>query len=237
MEIPGDFFCPISHEVMADPVITADGHSYERSCIAMWFALGNSTSPVTNAALESRSLMPNHALRKAIESFLVDNADVARKLASRHTLQQRLNALGPERAGPKQSKVDLNYIDMMTFSVMRDPVTAEDGLNYDRPAITRWIEDHKRMGKPLVSPTVLLPRKRGEPPVRAPMGDTLVDNPELKDKIAKVWMLAYPHSPTHNPEDMVAEAPKNTECENPPPPVQAVSANCRAWLSSRSCVL
>lgn len=182
MEIPNEFLCPLSMDIMSDPVMTADGHSYERSWIAHWFVLGHSTSPVTNDVLESPSLVPNHTLRRAIESFLVENAEVARKLASRNALQQRLNALGVEHSG-----VPLSYVDTMTFSVMRDPVTAEDGCNYDRATITRWIEDHERMGTPLVSPSVLQPAERGGQPVRAPMGSKLVDNPELKNTIAKVW--------------------------------------------------
>ena len=33
MTDPKDFCCPISHELMKDPVVAGDGHTYERSCI------------------------------------------------------------------------------------------------------------------------------------------------------------------------------------------------------------
>ena len=35
---PADFFCPISLELMRDPVMAYDGHSYERAAIERWFA-------------------------------------------------------------------------------------------------------------------------------------------------------------------------------------------------------
>ena len=41
---PDALCCPISMEIMRDPVIAADGHTYERVEIESWFA-NNRTSP------------------------------------------------------------------------------------------------------------------------------------------------------------------------------------------------
>jgi ubiquitin C len=60
------FQCPLTMEVMRDPVFTADGQTYERREIEKWFALGNRTSPLTGEELPSTNLLPNIALRKAI---------------------------------------------------------------------------------------------------------------------------------------------------------------------------
>ena len=57
--------CPITQEVMEDPVVCADGHSYERSAIEKWLQT-KSTSPSTNAPLLHKNLVPNHALRNLI---------------------------------------------------------------------------------------------------------------------------------------------------------------------------
>jgi hypothetical protein len=38
--LPEHLVCPISRSLMADPVIIASGHSYERSCIELWFQRG-----------------------------------------------------------------------------------------------------------------------------------------------------------------------------------------------------
>ncbi len=58
--------CPLTMEVMTDPVMTADGQTYERTQIESWFELGNRTSPMTRAELPNTNLTPNIALRNAI---------------------------------------------------------------------------------------------------------------------------------------------------------------------------
>lgn len=44
--ISEDAICPISQQVMEDPVVCADGHSYERAFIQKWLApLGKPKAP------------------------------------------------------------------------------------------------------------------------------------------------------------------------------------------------
>ena len=66
---PSDFLCAISLEIMKDPVIAADGHSYERANIERWFQHHN-TSPKTGAQLSSTALIPNHTLKSVIEEWV-----------------------------------------------------------------------------------------------------------------------------------------------------------------------
>lgn len=66
-----EFVCPLTLEVLRDPVLTADGHTYERAAITNWFAMGRRTSPMTNGALTDQTLLPNHALKRAIEAYTV----------------------------------------------------------------------------------------------------------------------------------------------------------------------
>nr|BAX24936.1 putative Heat shock protein STI [Oryza punctata] len=63
------FICPISHEVMNDPHMAADGHTYEAKFIRDWLRRGHNTSPITNVELEHKKLTPNRALRSAIEEW------------------------------------------------------------------------------------------------------------------------------------------------------------------------
>ncbi|EOD28926.1 hypothetical protein EMIHUDRAFT_114004 [Emiliania huxleyi CCMP1516] len=58
-EPPADFICPITTEVMSDPVMAADGQSYERTAIERWLAT-KSTSPLTGGELDHPYLTPNH---------------------------------------------------------------------------------------------------------------------------------------------------------------------------------
>ncbi|EFJ50679.1 hypothetical protein VOLCADRAFT_48964, partial [Volvox carteri f. nagariensis] len=68
---PEELLCPITTDLMEDPVVAADGHSYERDAIARWFAgrPGRPTSPLTGAVLPHTGLTPNYALRKIIADW------------------------------------------------------------------------------------------------------------------------------------------------------------------------
>lgn len=64
-----NFECPLTKEVMKDPVITEAGQTYEKSSIEAWFER-RLTDPMTNERLQSRSLIPNIALKKTIQDFM-----------------------------------------------------------------------------------------------------------------------------------------------------------------------
>lgn len=68
-QLPDDFKCPISLEVMSDPVILTSGHTFDRSSIQRWLDSGNRTCPVTMLPLPSPALIPNYALRSLISNF------------------------------------------------------------------------------------------------------------------------------------------------------------------------
>lgn len=63
---PPSFLCPISMELMGDPVMLASGHTYDRASIEHWLSQGHGTCPVTGARLRHLELTPNYALRSAI---------------------------------------------------------------------------------------------------------------------------------------------------------------------------
>lgn len=57
-----ELVCPITQECYWDPVVAADGHTYERTSVLRWFHLGRNRSPVTNELMDSRNLIPNRAI-------------------------------------------------------------------------------------------------------------------------------------------------------------------------------
>ena len=67
-DVPNEYLCPITSEIMEDPVVAADGHSYERTAIEHWFDIGRHTSPKTNEPIDTR-LIPNVQLRILIEEY------------------------------------------------------------------------------------------------------------------------------------------------------------------------
>lgn len=72
-EIPHEFLCPITHEIMKEPVQCSDGFTYEKAAINEWFLCGKYTSPMTNKSLRDTSFTPNIILRNAIYTFLHGN--------------------------------------------------------------------------------------------------------------------------------------------------------------------
>lgn len=65
---PSIFICPITREAFEDPVVAADGYTYERSAIVQWLR-NNSKSPMTNMELDHKSLTPNISVRSGIDEW------------------------------------------------------------------------------------------------------------------------------------------------------------------------
>lgn len=66
--MPASFLCPINGGVFTDPVIAADGYTYERAAITRWLVF-NGLSPFTRDNLDVNSLQPNRALKNAIDEW------------------------------------------------------------------------------------------------------------------------------------------------------------------------
>ncbi|CAN8316558.1 unnamed protein product [Cochlearia groenlandica] len=70
IEIPPFFLCPISLEIMKDPVIVSTGITYDRDTIEKWLFTGKkNTCPVTKQDITNAELTPNHTLRRLIQSW------------------------------------------------------------------------------------------------------------------------------------------------------------------------
>ncbi|XP_038883276.1 U-box domain-containing protein 16 [Benincasa hispida] len=66
LAIPADFRCPISLDLMQDPVVVATGHTYDRAAIMLWIESGHNTCPKTGQTLAHTNLIPNRALKNLI---------------------------------------------------------------------------------------------------------------------------------------------------------------------------
>ncbi|KAL9377757.1 hypothetical protein Peur_029092 [Populus x canadensis] len=70
MTVPHFFMCPISLDLIKDPVTLCTGQTYDRSSIEKWLAAGNLTCPVTMQKLQDPSMVPNNTLRHLIDQWL-----------------------------------------------------------------------------------------------------------------------------------------------------------------------
>ncbi|KAL6504226.1 hypothetical protein OROGR_026149 [Orobanche gracilis] len=71
--VPNEFLCPITLEIMTDPVIVATGQTYERGRIQQWLDSNHRTCPKTGQILSHLSLAPNYALKNLILQWCEKN--------------------------------------------------------------------------------------------------------------------------------------------------------------------
>ncbi|TXG58950.1 hypothetical protein EZV62_016779 [Acer yangbiense] len=69
---PADFRCPISLDMMRDPVVVATGQTYDRQSISVWIESGHNTCPKTGQTLAHTKLIPNTALKNLIAMWCRD---------------------------------------------------------------------------------------------------------------------------------------------------------------------
>lgn len=76
---PSEYYCPITHEVMTDPVLASDGFTYQREAIQNVFSTASRTavrSPMTNEPLENLTLIPNRALKALVNDWIQKNKPI-----------------------------------------------------------------------------------------------------------------------------------------------------------------
>ncbi|KAK6927115.1 U-box domain [Dillenia turbinata] len=88
-----NFLCPLTKEVMKDPVVLESHQTYERSAIEYWFRRclqdgRDPTCPVTGQVLKSLEHKPNIGLAGAIEEWMNRNVDIQVKLSVNYLTQE-----------------------------------------------------------------------------------------------------------------------------------------------------
>ena len=113
--LPDALFCPISLELMVDPVTVVEtGQTYDRAAIKSWLYT-HSTDPITNVELRGKKLVPNIAIRQILQTI------------DEHT--------------PTGSSESL--VCPISLELMIDPVIlTETGQTYDRATIESWLHMH-----------------------------------------------------------------------------------------------
>ncbi|KAG6606301.1 E3 ubiquitin-protein ligase CHIP, partial [Cucurbita argyrosperma subsp. sororia] len=69
-EVPDYLCCKITLDILRDPVITPSGVTYERAVILDHFRKVGNFDPLTRELLDESQLVPNLAIKEAVEAFL-----------------------------------------------------------------------------------------------------------------------------------------------------------------------
>lgn len=110
---PEELRCPISLQLMYDPVIIASGQTYERICIEKWFSDGHNTCPKTQQQLSHLCLTPNYCVKGLVASWCEQNGVIV-----------------PD--GPPES-LDLNYWRLALSETDSVNSKSMDSINSCRP--------------------------------------------------------------------------------------------------------
>eukprot|EP00882_Tetradesmus_deserticola_P009062 GHRQ01009559.1.p2 GENE.GHRQ01009559.1~~GHRQ01009559.1.p2 ORF type:complete len:194 (+),score=83.78 GHRQ01009559.1:1177-1758(+) len=77
-QVPPAFLCPISMQVMTQPVVAPSGGSFNRPALMDWIRQHH-TDPVSGAPLRSDQVFPNLAMRDLIHEWASNGCDVAHR--------------------------------------------------------------------------------------------------------------------------------------------------------------
>lgn len=75
LDLPKSMLCIISEQIMKEPVITADGYTYEKEAIEEWL-LTHDNDPQNQEPLPHKNLTPNRTLKSDIEQHLMKHPEL-----------------------------------------------------------------------------------------------------------------------------------------------------------------
>lgn len=94
-----DLLCPISLELMTDPVTVSTGQTYDRSSIQKWLQAGNTICPKTGKKLINTELLPNCSVQRLIQQFCIDNGvSLAKSVSSNRDISKTIDPGSPSAA-------------------------------------------------------------------------------------------------------------------------------------------
>ena len=168
-KIPAEFLCPITNQLMKEPMMSRYGYHYERSAILKQLDKGNHFCPVTGHPLRPSSLVSNKTLQWKIKYWAKANG-IDRYAPENTDFVQDKSGIGFVAVPPSR------FVCPLTQECMKDPVMTKAGVNFERRAILKWLDSAAEELCP-VTHTPLYRRM-------------LVSNSKLQWEIAQ-WHLRY----------------------------------------------
>ena len=156
-QTPAEYVCPLTKKLMSDPVVSRYGNYFERKAILKWLNDGHNYCPVTGNPLRISNIVSDKTLQWKIQYW-----------AKKHNIE--LDTVGSEEyyydppaengstaaaAAAAPYAADVSNKDLpLTFSVpekrficpltkelMEDPVMTKTGYNFERDALSKWLDE------------------------------------------------------------------------------------------------
>lgn len=74
VDVPQEFICPITLQVMTQPLVNKRGMNFERAAILSWLGNGAGLCPLTRLPMKPSDLIPNRSLEIKIKVWKKQNA-------------------------------------------------------------------------------------------------------------------------------------------------------------------
>jgi len=122
--IPTAFLCPLTLEIMFDPVMDGQGNTFERRAVLTWLK-DKSISPISRKPLSDNMLIDNIALRDIIHNFMggewVERKTIEHSIPLKHDVAFSRHPSNDEAPGlsPFRQKIDnflLSLVDVRDFA-------------------------------------------------------------------------------------------------------------------------
>ncbi|GLT78918.1 hypothetical protein SLA2020_504360 [Shorea laevis] len=120
--IPDEFCCPLSLDLIRDPVIVASGHTYDRNSIAQWINSGHYTCPKSGQKSIHMALVPNYALKSLVHQWCPVNnvpliecssssaSPLERSNSQRETRESAIEHISAARAAIDAVKITVEFL-------------------------------------------------------------------------------------------------------------------------------
>ncbi|KAL3917516.1 MAG: hypothetical protein SGILL_004676 [Bacillariaceae sp.] len=131
--IPADFVCPITKQLMKEPAMSKYGNHYERSAILKHLNAGNPFCPLTGRPLRPSNLVSNKTLQWTIKCWAKANG-MDRYAQESTDATTQVQSIGLVAVPPSR------FICPLTQECMKDPVMTKQGVNFERKAILKWLD-------------------------------------------------------------------------------------------------
>lgn len=128
VQIPPDFCCPLSLELMTDPVIVSSGQTYERAFIKKWIDLGLTVCPKTRQPLAHTNLIPNYTVKALIANWCDSNNVKLPDPLKSVSLNSPVSLLGNIESGATRESPVIPY------SRGSQPISLESSPSMDSPS-------------------------------------------------------------------------------------------------------
>ncbi len=141
VEIPDDYICPISMEIMKDPVICEDGYTYDRKTIE---SLPNSLSPMTRQSIDRSKLIPNRNLKNLIDSFVKLNGLSVGKLPSNNAVSKKSGS--DDLIGVMMSE-RMGALERFEYEQRQKEIARREQINKEKMEKERKLKEEQELDK------------------------------------------------------------------------------------------